>query len=1044
MARFFIDRPVFAWVLAILIMGGGLLSIFTLPVQQYPTIAPPSVQISASYPGASAETLENTVTQVIEQSLNGIDYLRYFSATSDSSGNVSITVTFEPEADADIAQVQVQNKLSQALPLLPQEVQQRGVRVTKSSGSFLLVAAFYSADDSMSQYQISDFVASNIQDPISRVNGVGQIQVFGPQNSMRVWLDPAKLYNFNLTTIDIVNAIRAQNNQVSAGQLGGAPAVKGQQLNATIVAQTRLETTEEFGAIVLRVNQDGSRVFLRDVARIELGAENYEIIARFKGKPASGIGVNLATGANALETAQAVKDRIKELSPYFPAGMEVSYPYDTTPFVKISIEGVVHTLIEAIVLVFLVMFLFLQSWRATFIPTIAVPVVLLGTFGVMAVLGYSINTLTMFGLVLAIGLLVDDAIVVVENVERVMEEEDLSPVEATRKSMDQITGALIGIGLVLSAVFVPMAFFTGSTGAIYRQFSVTVVSAMALSVFVALTLTPALCATMLKKGDSPHSKKGFFGWFNRTFDRSADKYSRGVGRVVKTKAPLLLLYVVIVAVMAIVFLRIPTAFLPQEDQGRMFVLVSTPPGSTSERTLEAVKQVEDYLTNNEKETVENFFTVVGFSFAGRGQNSAMAFVNMRDWSERKDDDKKVSAIVGRAGAAFAAIRDARVFPIVPPPVPELGNAGGFDFQLVDRSGQGHAKLIAARNQMLGMAAQDKRVTGVRPNGLEDTPQYKLDIDQVKASALGLSLADINATLTSAWGSTYVNDFIDNNRVKKVYLQADAKYRMLPEDIDLWYVRNDSGQMVPFSNFATAHWEYGSPRLERFNGASSRNIQGSAAEGVSSGEAMKAVEEIAQKLPEGFGIEWSGLSYEERRAGAQAPALYAISLAVVFLCLAALYESWSIPFSVMLVVPLGILGAVLATYFADQSNDVYFQVGLLLTIGLSAKNAILIVEFAKDLHEQGKSVVEAAIEAARLRLRPIIMTSLAFILGVLPLALASGAGSGSQNAIGIGVVGGMLSATVLTIFFAPLFFVMIYSVFKRKEMNGQAEKKEVVQ
>ncbi len=1042
MARFFIDRPVFAWVLSILIMGAGLLAILTLPIQQYPTIAPPSVQISATYPGASAETLENTVTQVIEQNLNGIDYLRYFSATSDSSGNVSITVTFEPEANADIAQVQVQNKLSQALPLLPQEVQQRGVRVTKSSGSFLLVAAFYSEDDSMSQYEISDYVASNLQDPISRVNGVGQIQVFGPQNSMRVWLDPAKLFNYNLTTLDIVTAIQAQNNQVSAGQLGGAPAVEGQQLNSTIVAQTRLETTEEFGAIILRVNQDGSRVFLRDVARIEMGAENYEIIARFNGKPASGIGVNLATGANALATAQAVKDRITELSPYFPKGLKVSYPYDTTPFVKISIEGVVHTLLEAIVLVFIVMFLFLQSWRATFIPTIAVPVVLLGTFGVMAALGYSINTLTLFGLVLAIGLLVDDAIVVVENVERVMEEDDLSPLEATRKSMDQITGALVGIGLVLSAVFVPMAFFTGSTGAIYRQFSVTVVSAMALSVFVALTLTPALCATMLKKGHSPHDKKGFFGWFNRTFDRSADTYSTGVGRIVKTKWPLLVVYVAIVAVMAVVFLRIPTSFLPQEDQGRMFVLASTPPGSTSERTLEVMKKVEDFLSVQEKETVQDYFSIVGFSFAGRGQNSGMAFVNLRDWSERKADEHKVPALVQRAGAAFAQIRDARVFPIVPPPVPELGNAGGFDLQLVDRGGQGHDKLMAARNQLLGMAAQDKRLTGVRPNGLEDTPQYKIDIDQVKASALGLSLGDINATLTSAWGSTYVNDFIDRSRVKKVYLQADAKYRMLPEDIDLWYVRNASGQMVPFSNFSTAHWEYGSPRLERFNGTSARNIQGNAAHGVSSGEAMLAMREIADKLPDGFDIEWSGLSYEEQRAGAQAPMLYAISLAVVFLCLAALYESWSIPFSVMLVVPLGILGAVLATYFTDQSNDVYFQVGLLLTIGLSAKNAILIVEFAKDLHEQGKSVVASAVEAARMRLRPIIMTSLAFILGVLPLALASGAGSGSQNAIGIGVIGGMLSGTILTVFFAPLFFVMIYGLFRREEMQETSEKDAV--
>jgi multidrug efflux pump len=1034
MARFFIDRPVFAWVLSILIMGAGLLAIFTLPIQQYPTIAPPTVTITASYPGASAITLENTVTQIIEQNLNGIDYLRYFSSTSDSSGNVSVTITFEPEADPDIAQVQVQNKLSRAMPLLPAEVQALGVQVNKSSGSFLLVAAFYSENDSMTQFEISDYVGSNIQEPISRVNGVGQVQVFGPKHSMRVWLNPSKLNNFKLTTIDVINAIKVQNNQVSAGQLGGAPSVPGQQLNASIVAQTRLETTEEFGNILIRVNQDGSRIFLRDVARIELGAENYEIIARFNGKPASGIGVNLATGANALETAQAVKDRIKELSPYFPKSLAVQYPYDTSPFVKISIEGVIHTLVEAIALVFIVMFVFLQSWRATFIPTIAVPVVLLGTFGILAMFGFSINTLTLFGMVLAIGLLVDDAIVVVENVERVMEEEDLSPLEATRKSMDQITGALVGIAMVLSAVFIPMAFFSGSTGAIYRQFSITVVSAMALSVFVAVTLTPALCATMLKKGHEPHSKKGFFGWFNRNFDSASRRYERGVAGFVRRKAPFLLMYLALVAVMVFVFVRIPTAFLPEEDQGRMFALVSTPPGSTSERTLEAVKQMEDYLMNDEKKNVENFFSVVGFSFAGRGQNSGMAFVNLKDWSQRTEPDQKASAIAGRAMGALSKIRDARVFTIIPPAVAELGNAGGFDFQLTDRGGVGHEKLMQARNQLLGLASQDKSLMGVRPNGLEDTPQYRVDVDQVKASALGLSLSDINNTLTAAWGSSYVNDFIDKNRVKRVYVQADAPYRMLPSDINLWFVRNNVGDMVPFSNFSTAHWEYGSPRLERFNGNSSRQIQGSAAPGVSSGEAMSAMEKLAAKLPDGISFEWNGLSYEERRAGAQAPALYAISLLVVFLCLAALYESWAIPFAVMLVVPLGILGAVLATLLAKQSNDVYFQVGLLLTIGLSAKNAILIIEFAQDLHHKGANVIDAVVEASRLRLRPIIMTSLAFILGVLPLALATGAGSGSQNAIGVGVVGGMISATILTVFFAPLFFVVVYSLFKRNEMN----------
>jgi len=1042
MARFFIDRPVFAWVLALIIMGAGLLSIRTLPVQQYPTIAPPTVSISTSYPGASAATLENTVTQVIEQNMNGIDNLRYISSTSDSSGNVSITITFEPGTDPDIAQVQVQNKLAQATPLLPSEVQQRGVRVAKSSGSFMMVAAFYSEGGKMSQYEISDYVAANIQDPISRVNGVGQLQVFGPQHSMRIWLDPSRLITYNLTAPDVVAAIKVQNNQVSVGQLGGAPAVPGQQLNATIVAQTRLETPEQFGNILLRVNEDGSRVLLKDVARVELGAENYDIVARFKGQPASGIGVNLATGANALVTADAVKSRINELSKYFPADLKVAYPYDTTPFVRISIEEVVKTLAEAVVLVFLVMYLFLQSWRATVIPTIAVPVVLLGTFGILAACGFSINTLTLFGMVLAIGLLVDDAIVVVENVERLMRDEHLSPVEATRKSMDQITGALIGIALVLSAVFVPMAFFGGSTGAIYRQFSITVVSAMALSVFVALTLTPAMCATILKHGDTPAHGRGFFGWFNRKFDATSNRYRNGVQRTVRRKLPFMILFATLVAVTGYTFMKIPTSFLPQEDQGRMFVLISTPPGATTERTLEAVKQVENYLTTVEKDNVENFFTVVGFSFAGRGQNSAMGFINLKPWDERTRKDQSVFAISGRAMGAFSQIRDARIFPIIPPSVSELGNAGGFDFQLLDNGNKGHAALMAARNQLLGMAAQDKRLSGVRPNGLEDTPQYRIDIDQVKASALNLSLADINATLSAAWGSSYVNDFIDNGRVKKVYLQSDSGYRMLPEDINRWYVRNSKGEMVPFSSFATGHWESGSPRLERFNGTSSRQIQGSAATGVSTGEAMAAMEELAAKLPDGFGYAWTGVSYEERAAGAQAPALYAISLIVVFLCLAALYESWSIPFSVILVVPLGILGAVLATKYAGQSNDVYFQVGLLLTIGLSAKNAILIIEFAQEQYKQGLSAIEAAVEASKLRLRPIIMTSLAFILGVMPLALASGAGSGSQNAIGVGVVGGMLSATILTIFFAPLFFVLVRSIWPGKAATVTSAHNEV--
>ena len=1036
MARFFIDRPIFAWVIAILIMLVGVLAIKKLPIQQYPTIAPPTVVVSATYPGASAKTLEDTVTQIIEQNMNGLDHLRYFSSTSESSGTVTVTLTFEPEADPDIAQVQVQNKISQAMRLLPQEVQQLGVKVNKSTGTFVLVAAFYSENDNVSQYEISDLVASNIQDPLSRIDGVGQIQTFGPQHSMRIWMDPNKLINYKITPIDISNAIRAQNNQIAGGQIGGSPSVDGQQLNATVVILNRLETTEQFGNIVIRVNPDGSRVFLRDVARIEMGAENYDMVARFLGKPASGVGINLTSGANALETVAAVKQKINDLLPYLPSHIKVAYPFDTTPFVKISIRDVIATLFEAIVLVFLVMYLFLQNFRATLIPTIAVPVVLLGTFGVLAACGYSINTLTLFGMVLAIGLLVDDAIVVVENVERVMREDKLPPKEATKKSMEQITGALVGIAMVLSAVFIPMAFFSGSAGAIYRQFSITVVAAMALSVFVALTLTPALCATILKHSNHDAERKGFFGWFNRNFERTNNSYYNGVHRILLTRMPIFILYIVLVIILVFVFRMIPTSFLPDEDQGRMFALVSTSPNSTTERTLEVVKKLENYLMNDEKDNVENFFTVIGYSYAGRGQNSAMGFINLKDWDVRKKPEQKVFAIAERTMKNMAKVRDARIYTITPPAVQELGNAGGFDFQLVDRANQGHEKLMAALNQLLGLAAQNKKLAGVRPNGLEDTPQYKVDIDQVKASSLGLSLAAIYTTISSAWGSAYINDFIDKGRVKKVYLQGDASSRMLPTDINKWYVRNKFGEMVPFSNFATGHWELGSPRLERFNGMSSRQIQGNTAPGVSSGQAMIEMEQMSTKLPQGIGYEWTGLSYEERKAGSQAPILYAISLLVVFLSLAALYESWSIPFAVILVVPLGILGAVVATYSFGQLNNIYFQVGLLLTIGLSAKNAILIVEFAKDLYESGSDLVHAALEAAHIRLRPIIMTSMAFILGVLPLAISSGAGSGSQNAIGIGVVGGMISATVLIIFFAPLFFVIIYNTFNKKKSKNE--------
>jgi len=1033
MSKFFIDRPIFAWVIAIVIMMAGALAIMILPIEQYPRIAPPSVAINASYPGASAQTLEDTVTQVIEQKMIGIDHFRYMSSTSDSSGSVTITLTFDPTADPDIAQVQVQNKLQLALNLLPQAVQQQGVQVSKATKNFMMVVAFVSKDGSLSQNDLSDYIASKVQEPLSRVNGVGDTTLFGRQHAMRIWLNPDSLINYRLTASDVVTAIEGENADVTAGQLGGAPAVPGQQMNASIIAQTRMESAEQFANILLRVNTDGSQVKLKDVARVEMGAQDSEIISRFNGMPASGLAVKLAVGANALNTAAAVHAKLDELSRFMPSGMEIRYPYETTPFVRLSILEVVKTLAEAIALVFCVMYLFLQNFRATLIPTIAVPVVLLGTFGILSACGFTINTLTMFAMVLAIGLLVDDAIVVVENVERVMSEEGLPPRDATRKSMGQITGALVGIALVLSAVFVPMAFFSGSVGAIYRQFSLTVVSAMVLSVLVALVLTPALCATLLKPVEKGHgqSNRGFFGWFNRTFDRGRSLYQSSVSHVVHRGIRYLVVYGVIVGVLIALFLRLPTAFLPDEDQGIMFVQATTPPGATQERTLEAVKKVEHYFLENEKENVQSIFSVVGFSFAGRGQNSAIAFLSLKDWSDRGRPDQKVAAISRRAMGALSQVKDAMIFAFAPPAVIELGNASGFDFELIDRVGVGHDKLMAARNMLLGMAAQNKTLAMVRPNGLEDVPQYRVSVDREKAKALGLSISDINTTLSAAWGSSYVNDFIDQGRVKKVYVQADAPYRMLPSDINRWYVRNTNSDMIPFSTFATAKWSFGSPQLERFNGSSSLEILGAPAPGKSSGDAMAAMEEMAQKLPPGIGYEWTGLSYEERLAGSQAPALYAISIAVVFLCLAALYESWSIPLSVILVVPLGILGAVAAATLRGLSDDVYFQVGLLTTIGLSAKNAILIVEFAKSLHEQGTPLLEATIEAARQRLRPILMTSMAFILGVLPLAISNGAGSGSQNAIGVGVIGGMISATFLAIFFVPLFFIAIQKMFGKK-------------
>ncbi|MFI8415273.1 multidrug efflux RND transporter permease subunit SdeY [Serratia sp. NPDC078593] len=1035
MAKFFIDRPIFAWVLAIIVMLAGVLAIMKLPVAQYPTIAPPAVTISANYPGADATTVQDTVTQIIEQNMNGIDNLMYMSSSSDSSGSVQITLTFESGTDPDIAQVQVQNKLSLATPLLPQEVQQQGLKVEKSSSSFLMVAGFVSDDPNMTQDDIADYVASNVKDPVSRSSGVGEVQLFGAQYAMRIWLDPNKLNNFQLTTADVTSAIKEQNNQIAAGQLGGMPPVPGQQLNASIIAQTRLKSPEEFSKILLKVNSDGSQVRLKDVARVELGAESYAVTARFNGKPAAGLGIKLATGANALNTAAAVKAELAKLSPFFPQGMKVVYPYDTTPFVKISINEVVKTLFEAIVLVFLVMYLFLQNFRATLIPTIAVPVVLLGTFAILAAFGFSINTLTMFGMVLAIGLLVDDAIVVVENVERVMAEEGLPPKEATKKSMEQIQGALVGIALVLSAVFVPMAFFGGSTGAIYRQFSITIVSAMALSVLVALILTPALCATLLKpipKGD--HGiKTGFFGWFNRMFEKSTHHYTDSVANILRSTGRYLLIYLLIVVGMALLFLRLPSSFLPEEDQGILLTMVQLPAGATETRTSKVLEEVTDYFLTKEKDNVVSVFTVAGFGFNGNGQNNGLSFVSLKNWDERPGAENKVEAIAGRAMATFSQIKDGMVIPFNLPAIIELGTATGFDFQLIDQGGLGHEKLTEARNQLLGMAAQHSdMLVGMRPNGLEDTPQFKLTVDQEKAKALGVSITAINSTLSTALGGSYVNDFIDRGRVKKVYVQADAPFRMLPNDINNWYVRGDSGQMVPFSSFSTAKWEYGSPRLERYNGLPSMEILGQAAPGKSTGEAMNLMEELASKLPSGVGYDWTGMSYQERLSGNQAPSLYAISILVVFLCLAALYESWSIPFSVMLVLPLGVIGALLAATMRGMNNDVYFQVGLLTTIGLSAKNAILIVEFAKDLMEkEGKGLIESTLEAVRMRLRPILMTSLAFILGVLPLVISTGAGSGAQNAVGTGVMGGMITATVLAIFFVPVFFVVVRRRFSKK-------------
>jgi hydrophobe/amphiphile efflux-1 (HAE1) family protein len=1032
MARFFIDRPIFAWVLAIIVMLVGVLSILTLPIAQYPTIAPPAIAITASYPGASAKILEDTVTQVIEQKMKGLDRLSYIASTSESNGSVTITLTFENGTDPDTAQVQVQNKLALATPLLPSQVQQQGVQVVKSSTNFLNILAFTSEDGRMNGADLSNYVSANIQDAIGRVDGVGDTTLFGAQYAMRIWLDPDKLENFSLTPLDVKDAIQAQNVQVSSGQLGALPASGNQQLNATITSQTQLRSAAEFEDILLRTQTDGAQVRLRDVARIELGSESYSNASRFNGKPAAGLAIKLAPGANALDTVKAIDARIDEFKPFFPAGVQVQKPYDTTPFVRISIEEVVRTLVEAIVLVFLVMYLFLQNFRATLIPTIAVPVVLLGTFGVLAVFGFSINTLTMFAMVLAIGLLVDDAIVVVENVERVMSEEGLSPKEATRKSMGQITGALVGVALVLAAVFIPMAFFGGSTGVIYRQFSITIVSAMVLSILVAMILTPALCATLLKPIDRGHelTQRGFFGWFNRTFERGSHHYQGGVNHMLSRPKRYMLIYAALLILVVGAFLKIPVGFLPDEDQGTLFALIQLPPGATAARTNDALKQVEQHFLVDEKEAVAGIFTVSGFSFAGNGQNTGLAFIKLRPWDERRDESLSVNSVTARAWAYFAKIRDAQIIPFAPPAVSELGNATGFDLMLQDRANLGHEALMKARNQLLEILSKDPRLVAVRANGQEDAPEFRLDIDHHKAGTLGLSMSDINDTFSTAWGSTYVNDFLDQGRVKKVMLQGDAQFRMLPKDIGRWYVRNSAGTMVPFTAFATAHWASGSPKLERYNGSPSVEILGMAMPGkASSGEALAIVEEAMAQLPAGFGYEWTGLSLQEKASTGRTGLLYGLSILIVFLCLAALYESWAIPLSVILVVPLGVLGALVGAILTWKMNDVYFQVGLLTTIGLASKNAILIVEFAKEIHEQGKGLIEAALEAVRMRLRPILMTSLAFILGVLPMVLGSGAGAGAQHALGTAVIGGMLSGTLLAIFFVPVFFVVVYKLFK---------------
>ncbi|HEY2658411.1 MAG TPA: efflux RND transporter permease subunit [Caulobacteraceae bacterium] len=1034
MSRFFIDRPIFAWVIALVLILAGVLAIRTLSISQFPPLAPPQISVTAIYPGADAQTLENTTTQIIEQQMKGLDHLIYFSSTSDSSGTATVTMTFAQGTNPDTAQVQVQNKLQSATALLPQEVQLQGLTVAKSARNFALIVALESVDGSHDQDDLGDYIASQIQDPLSRVTGVGDTQFFGSQYAMRIWLDPIKMANLQVTVGDVTSAVTAQNAQVSAGQIGGLPTVKGQRLNAIVNVQSRLQTPEQFRQILLRTNTNGSIVKLGDVARVEIGAENEAYISRYNGHPATGLAIKLAPGANALATIGAVKAKMAELSTSFPPDIKVVYPIDTSPFISLSIKDVVITLGEAIILVFLVMLVFLQNWRATLIPTIAVPVVLLGSFAVLYVAGFTINTLSMFGMVLAIGLLVDDAIVVVENVERLIHTEGLSPKDAARKSMDEITGALVGIGMVLSAVFLPMAFFGGSAGVIYRQFSITIVSSMALSVLVALILTPALCATILKPAKVGHApEKGFAGWFNRNFERGVARYGDGVEKANRRWGRTFIIYGLIVGGMALLFTSLPGGFLPDEDQGFLFTQVTLPTGSTAEQTEAVMAKVRKHYLVDEKANVAGLFTAAGFGFVGIGQNTGLGFATLKDWSQRPGKAHSVQAVVQRVFQQLApTITSGQVIAFAPPAAFELGNATGFDFELKDVGNVGHAKLVAARNQLLGMARQDKGLAQVRPNGLDDVPQLKLNIDHARAGAFGLSQADINTTVSTAFGSAFVNQFIDRGRVKKVYVQADAPYRTGPQDLNNLYVRGASGTMAPVSAFANSEWIYGPTRLERYNGEPAMEIQGSPTPGESTGTAMARMEALAKKLPPGIGYEWTGLSYEEKASGGQAGGLYALSLLIVFLSLAALYESWSVPIAVLLVVPLGVIGALASAHITGLNNDIYFQVALITTIGVSAKNAILIVEFAEERMKMGMNAADAALAAAKLRLRPILMTSFAFIFGVLPLALSHGAGSGGQNAIGRGVIGGMLSATVLAIFFVPVFFIVVKRLFRQDQ------------